>query len=81
MIGECDIFYPLQTKIADWYPMRKPLPPPPPPPPPPEDDDDGKQGVLPANVGPIPPNNAHIPFEDQANGSCQIHIVLNIFFA
>lgn len=23
MIGECDIFYPLQTKISDWYPTTK----------------------------------------------------------
>lgn len=42
MIGEFDIFYPLQTKIADWYP------PPPPPPPPPEEeedeDEDAQQG-------------------------------------
>lgn len=22
MIGECDIFYPLQTKVADWYAMK-----------------------------------------------------------
>lgn len=38
MIGECDIYYPLQEKISDWYPS-KPLhhaPPPPPPPPPPQ---------------------------------------------
>lgn len=29
MIGECDIFYPLQTQISDWYPTtttRKPPP-------------------------------------------------------
>lgn len=47
MIGECDIFYPLQTKIQDWYPTKKP----PPPPPPPseeeeEEDEDIKQGIL-----------------------------------
>ena len=46
MIGECDIFYPLQTKIADWYPTK---PPPPPPPPSPEEeedeDEDVKQGI------------------------------------
>lgn len=46
-IAECDIFYPLQTKIADWYPTK---PPPPPPPPPPsteeeEEDEDIKQGT------------------------------------
>lgn len=35
MIAECDVFYPLQNKISDWYPTTKP---PPPPPPPPEDD-------------------------------------------
>lgn len=45
MVGEVDIFYPLQTKIEDWYPTKPPhspppLPPqppprPPPPPPPP----------------------------------------------
>lgn len=57
MIGECDVFYPLQTKIGDWYPPKKA-----PPPPPPqnevddEEDDDVKQGVLPSNLGPIPPN-------------------------
>lgn len=44
MIGECDIYYPLQERISDWYPPRPPhlsqnhapppLPPPPPPPPP-----------------------------------------------
>lgn len=22
IIGECDIFYPLQTKIEDWYPPK-----------------------------------------------------------
>lgn len=70
-IGEFDIFFPLQTKIADWYPTKPPLPLPPPPPRPhpppvaavllePDDDDDIKQGVLPMNVGPIiPPPIAH----------------------
>lgn len=56
MIGECDIFYALQTKIADWYPTKPPHPPPPPSPPEEEEEEDTKQGVLPANVGPSPPN-------------------------
>lgn len=62
MIGECDIFYALQTKIADWYPTKPPHPPPPPPPSggseaqEEEEEDDTKQSVLPANVGPLPPN-------------------------
>lgn len=75
-LGECDIFYPLQTKIADWYPTKKPIPhpppphpPPPPPPPPPaastagqeEADDDEKQGVLPGNVGPPIPMDSLPP--------------------
>lgn len=44
MIAECDIFYPLQTQISDWYlTTEKPPRPPPPPrpapsPPPPEAD-------------------------------------------
>lgn len=29
MIGECDVFYPLQTAISDWYPTTKAPPPPP----------------------------------------------------
>lgn len=33
MIGECDIFYPLQTNVADWYPMKEHPPPFPPAPP------------------------------------------------
>lgn len=73
MLGECDIFYPLQTKIADWYPTK-----PPPPPDPVEDDDEEEeeqQNVLPANVGPIPPNNAPIPPADQANGNWWINII------
>lgn len=38
MIAECDVFYPLQTQIADWYSVEKPpLPPAPPQPPPPEE--------------------------------------------
>ncbi|XP_031636405.1 formin-like protein 7 [Contarinia nasturtii] len=52
-IGEVDIFYPLQNKIEDWYPTKKPIPPPPPP----SDEEDENEGVLPNNVGPqIPPN-------------------------
>lgn len=45
MLGECDIFYPLQTKIADLYPPKKPAPPPPPPSEE-EEDEDVKQGIL-----------------------------------
>lgn len=68
LIGECDIFYPLQNRIEDWYPTQPPLPPPPPPPPPPtgqeqaqEEEEDSKQGVLSANVGPSPPNEPPMP--------------------
>lgn len=60
MVAECDIFYPLQTMISDFYPTKPPYPPPPPPPPPDQQQQDEeeniKQGVLPANVGPLPPN-------------------------
>lgn len=57
MIGECDIFYPLQNQIADWYPTKSPHPPPPPPAAQEEEEEeDMKQGVLPANIGPLPPN-------------------------
>lgn len=62
ILGECDIFYPLQTMISDFYPTKPPHPPPPPPPPPSPDqqqqdeEEDIKQEVLPANVGPLPPN-------------------------
>lgn len=54
MIAECDIFYPLQNKISDWYPTTKP---PPPPPPPPEDDyeDDAANMADDANMAPNPP--------------------------
>lgn len=47
MIGECDIFYPLQNKIEDWYPTKKPIPKPPPPPAEEDDEDeDIKQGMF-----------------------------------
>lgn len=90
MIGECDIFYPLQTKIADWYPPKKAPPPPRPPPMPTkeeeEEDDDAMQEVLPANVGPIPPNEPQpmnpappqplpIPPQDQGNGKYNITLM------
>lgn len=79
IIGECDIFYPLQTKISDWYPTK---PPPPPAPAEYEEDEEEKQPVLPANVGPIPPNNPPMPvnnpampLNDQANGNYQIEVI------
>lgn len=57
MIGECDVFYPLQTKIADWYPTKKPKPPPPPVD---EDEDEEKEPIPLQNVGPmIPQGPAH----------------------
>lgn len=52
MVGECDIFYPLQTQISDWYlPTKKP---PPPPPPPAEDYDDNAASDM--NAEPPAPN-------------------------
>lgn len=72
MIGECDIFYPLQTKIEDWYPTKKPVNPPPPPPQQDDDDDtdeddddngDSNKNVLPNNVGPTLPPSAQGPNE------------------
>lgn len=55
LIGEFDIFYPLQTVISDWYPTkvtRKPLPPPPPP----EGDyDDDVNDSNPPHPAPPPP--------------------------
>lgn len=49
-IGECDIFYPLQTKIQDWYPTKPPPLPPPPQTPSSSDsedyDEDAKQGFF-----------------------------------
>lgn len=70
MIGEYDVFYPLQTKIEDWYPTKKPLPPKQPPPEPQEydengDDDDSTKGVLPNNIGPIVPQN--LPYQKPIN--------------
>lgn len=65
MIGECDIFYALQTQIQDWYPTKSPHVSAPSLSPIPsqedDNDDDSKQGVLPANVGPLPPNGLNIP--------------------
>lgn len=71
MIGEYDVFYPLQTKIEDWYPTKKPLPPPSQPESEPEendengDDDDSSKGVLPNNIGPIVPQN--LPYQKPIN--------------
>lgn len=53
LIGECDVFYPLQTQISDWYltpPHTRPQRPPPPPPP-------SHQPPLP----PYPPPPPHLP--------------------
>lgn len=67
MIAECDIFYPLQNQITDWYPTKKPAPPPPPPPE--EEYEDMAQGVLPGNFGTMQPQNEQqpAPIDSQVN--------------
>lgn len=56
LIGEVDIFYPLQTQIKDWYPTKKPIPVPIPVEDEDDDDDDSKQPLT-GNIGPmVPPN-------------------------
>lgn len=67
IIGECDIFYPLQTKIEDWFPTKKILPSKQPPPEESDSDDENgdsdesSDGVLPNNVGPVVPQN--LPYQ------------------
>lgn len=70
MIGEYDVFYPLQTKIEDWYPTKKPIPPKQSPPMPEEndengDDDDSSKDALPNNIGPIVPQS--FPYQRPIN--------------
>lgn len=48
MIAECDVFYPLQTKISDWYSVEKP------PPPPKQEIQSSLPDVLPNEPQPIP---------------------------
>lgn len=65
MIGECDVFYPLQTKISDFYlPTKQP---PAPPPPPAEDYDDNTVAGM--NAAPPPPNPQPPPPIPIANDS------------
>lgn len=62
MIAECDIFYPLQTKISDWYPTTKKPPRPPPPPPPPEADyEDNAAQNTPESANPQAPHPPQPP--------------------
>lgn len=61
MIGECDVFYPLQTQISDWYSVQKPLLPPATPLPPPPEEDESLNEPQPRPIPrPIPIQNQNV---------------------